>query len=270
VAGVVTRRRDVPAPLAQRLGSLGVPADTVAELVEAPAIIGSTGVVIYGSYGRGDQTPDSDVDVLVVAERPGGSAQIGIANVSIYTLEQLVSARESLFGMHLARDGQVILDTDGAVASALEQMGQPDPETLFTRIRHLGAVLDGDPADHLAGRIRVARYLLRTAVYVQAIADGEPCFSVPELAARAGEPQLVAVLSSVSEMAPPLTLDTFGELMERLRRVVGPLAVDPHGGLRNLIVGEWLEDRQRATLGALILAPEADGLDYTALAKVVL
>lgn len=256
--------------LASRLGEQHVPPATIAALVASRAVTSAIGVVLYGSYARGDHESSSDVDLLVVADRPGGSRKLGVANVATYTPNQLASARGSLFGMHLARDGRVLHDTDHLVAGLLSSMGEPDPAVLFERIRHLAAVLDGEPTDHLGGRIRVARYLLRTAVYVAALADGEPCFSVRELAERANEPGLVRILATDVEAAPVPTPEVLDDLLARLGDIVGPVASDPHGGLRNLIVAEWFDDPARATLGVLVLAGDQDELDYTALAKVIL
>jgi hypothetical protein len=258
------------ASLAARLSEHHVPPATAAALVANETVTGAIGIVLYGSYARGDHESSSDVDLLVVADRPGGSRKLGIANVATYTLAQLASAPGSLFGMHLARDGRVLHDTDHLVAGLLSSMGEPGPAVLFDRIRHLGAVLDGDPSEHLGGRIRVARYLLRTAVYVVALAEGEPCFSVRELAERAGEPGLVRILAANVATAPAPTPEVLDDLLARLGNIVGPVASDPHGGLRNLIVAEWFDDPARASLGVLVLAGEQNELDYTALAKVVL
>lgn len=256
--------------LGARLTEHDVPQATVAALLADGAVNSAIGIVLYGSFARGDHDSSSDVDLLVVADRPGGSRKLGIANVATYTPAQLASARGSLFGMHLARDGRVLHDTDNLVAGLLSSMGEPDPAVLFERIRHLGAVLDGDPLDHLGGRIRVARYLLRTAVYVAALADGQPCFSVRELAERADEPGLVRILASDVETAPLPTPEVLDDLLARLNAIVGSVASDPHGGLRNLIVSEWFEDPARASLGVLVLAGDQNELDYTALAKVIL
>ena len=47
-----------------------------------------------------------------------------------------------------------------------------------------------------SGLLRQARYLLRSCLYAQAIADGDPCFSVRELAVRRGDPNLARLLAS--------------------------------------------------------------------------
>jgi len=256
--------------LAERLRAHGVPHETTAALLADESVANALGVVLYGSYARGDHTSASDVDVLAVADRPVGSRKLGLANVATYTPEQLQSAQGSLFGMHLARDGQVLHDPEHVVGGILSSMGEPDPAVLFERIRHLSAVLDDDASVYLGGKVRVARYLLRTAVYVAALADGEPCFSVRELAERADEPELARVLSAHPESAPPPAPEVLADLLDRLRATVGRLATDLHGGLRNLIVAEWFEDPARATLGVLVIVGEQDDLDYTALAKVIL
>jgi predicted nucleotidyltransferase len=256
--------------LAALLSEHHVPSATLEMLLASGAVSNAIGIVLFGSYARGDHESNSDVDLLVVADWPSGSRKVGIANVATYTPAQLESARGSLFGMHLARDGRVLHDTDHLVARLLSSMGEPDPLELFERIRHLAAVLDGEPSDHIGGKIRVARYLLRTAVYVAALADGEPCFSVRELAERVGEPGLVRVLASDVDTAPAPSPEVFDDLQERLSKIIGTVTSNPHGGLRNLIVAEWFDDPARASLGVLVLVGDQDELDYTALAKVIL
>jgi hypothetical protein len=173
--------------------------------------------------------------------------------------------------MHLARDAVVLDDLDGVIRADLAEMGQPDPAVLFERIRHFAAVLDDRPVEaHLFGRVRAARYLLRTAIYVAALADGRPCFSVRELADRAGDPGLAVVLASNPKVAPPASSSTLADLVRRLNDVVGDLETNQHVSLQNLVVAEWFEDRMRASLGALAAAgPDVD-FDYAAIAKVLL
>lgn len=256
---------DVPAILER----LGVPAQAAVELTGLlPA--DALGLLLYGSYARGDQELASDVDLLVLAAGPAGTRRTKAVSASTYTRAQLASAAGTLFGMHLARDGVVIFDTDAQLQALLDDMGQPDPEVLCQRIRHLAAVLEDRSDEHLLGRVRVARYLLRTAVYVAALADGEPCFSVRELAERARDPALVTILSSNPGVAPAPSPTILSELTGRLRAVVGPLAGNDYGSLPNLVVSEWFEDHTRATLGALSLADEHPEFDYAALAKVLL
>lgn len=261
---------DVAARVADELRRYGAPEATIDLVSESTVLDGAVGVVLYGSYGRGDFSDASDVDLLVVADRPRGSTQVGVASVSVYTADQLAGVSGTLFGMHLARDGKVLHDVGGSVSALLDSMTDPDPALMFGRIRHLGAVLDGDPSNHLGGRTKVVRYLLRTAVYVAALAAGEPCFSVSELARRAGEPELEQLLASRFDLTYVPSVEEFADLLGRLIGVVGPLDGNPHSDLRNLVVAEWWEDRDLATLGVLALSGSAEALDYTALAKVIL
>ncbi len=251
------------------LTRLGVPPTAASDAVELMPD-GVLGVLLYGSHARGDHGPDSDVDLLVLAEYPAGTRLGRVASVSVYTPVQLATASGTLFGMHLARDGVVIQDSDGLLHDLLVEMGEPDVPTLFERIRHLGAVLEDEVGAHLVGRVRVARYLLRTAVYLEALAEGEACFSVRELARRAADADLVSVLSSNPQVAPAPTAATFEDLNDRLIEVLGALSHNPHGSLVNLVVAEWWEDRDRATLAALALADENSEFDYAALSKVLL
>lgn len=259
----------VPEHVRSELERRGVPessATAAATLLPTDVL----GLILYGSYARGDYEPESDVDLLAVATTPGGTRRRNAVSVSVYTPEQLASAAGTLFGMHLRRDGVVIFDDNGRLEELLGAMGEPAPGLLFARIRHLAAVLDDRPNEHLVGRVRLARYLLRTAVYVAALAEGEPCFSVRELAARGGDPALVNVLASNADLAPAPSAASLDDLMDRLRAVLGNLACNEYGSLQNLVVSEWEENPERATLGALALAGDDPQFDYSALAKVLL
>jgi len=231
---------------------------------------GLTGLLLYGSLARGDNTESSDVDLLALVTLPTGSRHTERVSVSAYTFDQLSSASGTLFGMHLARDGVVVTDAEGRLSELLAGMGAPDPGHVFGRIRHLAAVLDDEPELHLPGRVRVARYLLRTAIYVTALASGEPCFSVRELALRLGQPELVELLSSNLRVAPRPTQMVLQDLLERLDQEVNGLERNRHGSTQNLVVAEWYEDRELAALGALALAKDDTPYDYSALPKVLL
>jgi Nucleotidyltransferase domain. len=254
------------------LEALSVPAEEIASalrLMPNRAI----GVLVYGSRARNDFTPASDLDLLALFASPRGSRSDGNARLSYYTPEQLATAIGTLFGMHLARDGIILHDTGGVLASCLASMGAPDPEELSTRIRRYSAVLDTSNNDlqrYLGGLTRVARYLLRTAIYAQAIAAGRPCFSVRELAERLAQPELVALLSADPAVHGSPSSDTFLDLRARLASTVGPLVSNPYGSIAALIVSEWDSDRERATLATLATASDAATFDYSELPKVLL
>jgi predicted nucleotidyltransferase len=253
------RNRSIPLATAEDAASL-LPDSAVA-------------VLLYGSYARGDYAHDSDIDLLVLRKNPLGTAIKDRISLSFYTPDQMASAKGTLFGMHLARDGILLHDSDSYLRRLLDLMGQPVPEKVFSRIRHLAAVLDtleDERARYLSGLIRIARYLLRTAIYVSAIEQGQPCFSVRELATRFNDPDLVPLLSSRADPTATISEDDLSQLVLRLGAIVGPFASNTHGSLRGLIVAEWFEDPDRATFGALILPRGEGAFDYAALQKVLL
>jgi hypothetical protein len=170
---------------------------------------GAVGIVLYGSFARGDEGPASDVDLVVVTAHRVHPPADGVLNFNSYSPDELVSASGSLFAYHLHRDGVSLHGAD-AVKELLRGAVVPDAPTLLMRIQRLGAVLRVRPenvVEHLPSLVRVAKYLLRSAMYAQAIQAGEPSFSVGELAARASEPRLAQLLSSHSNVAPEPTTE---------------------------------------------------------------
>ncbi len=230
----------------------------------------STGLLLYGSYARGDSISDSDVDLLALVPYMTSGQSSGLASLSCYTAEQLRSARGTLFGAHLARDGRIIWDPSGQLKAALATMGSVDTVRLFSRIRHLAQVLDAsehDLATSLPGLLREAKYLLRSALYGIAIQAGHPCFSVRELAGRHGDDRLETLLASRNTAEG--TREDFRDLTERLSRAIGELPKNPHGSLDALIVNCWESDRDLATVGVMARGrPSAD--PYEEFEKVLL
>lgn len=152
-------------------------------------------------------------------------------------------------------------------------MATPGADQLFSRVRRFATLLlcmKDEEDGYIEGLIRLARYLLRTAIYAKAIADGKPCFSVRELATRFGQPELVTLLASdrasQDEPTPPLRAN----LVARLRAVVGEIAPNKYGSIRALVVAEWESDRERATLGTLVLTRRDEPFDYAEIPKVLL
>ncbi len=160
--------------LAARLSELGIEADVSSQVVAlVPA--NSIGVLLYGSRARGDHTPESDIDVLTLVSHSAGSKSAGRVNMSYYTRAQLHSSSGTLFGMHLRRDGRVLADTDAELAAILDALGGPNPQVLIQRVHHFSTLLlvtEDEQRRYLTRLVRLGRYLLRSAIYARAIAEG--------------------------------------------------------------------------------------------------
>ncbi|WIX92466.1 hypothetical protein [Amycolatopsis sp. DG1A-15b] len=130
-------------------------------------------------------------------------------------------------------------------------------------------VTDGDRSTYLPGLVQVARYLLRTATYALALRDGDPCFSVEELAVRFGQPELASLLSSHSGVYPEPTFEVLADLSGRLSSAVGSLPRNRHRSLRALIVATSVSDPDVSHLATFALGNDA-ALPYTEIPKVVL
>ncbi len=235
--------------LLESLARLAVP-DELARCVPAMPI-DSSGLLLYGSWARGDAVVGSDLDLLVIVEQPRPSIYPGDVSVSYYTIAQVESGRGTLFGAHLKRDAKVLWDPTGELGVVLSRMGEVevDTERLFSRARNMSRIL-GCPAmdlpKYLPGLLREARYLLRSCMYARAIAEGSPCFSVREIAQRNADPPLASLLASRQTTEP--SGEELNECISRLEIILGPLPLNPHGSLEALVVngfhGTWHHGRR--------------------------
>jgi hypothetical protein len=259
-------------PVAQRLEALGVPVRLVSDL-QAKLAGTCRALLLYGSWARGDADEHSDLDVLAVDYSGAVPRQGGDVSLSFYSENELRDSTGTLFGHHLSRDGVILYDREGVLASVLPAIRPPGPGTVQARIRSLSAVLDvpdQDTTTYMDGLTKVARYLLRSALYAQALDSGAPCYSVREIAQRRAEPELEAILSSHGDKRPPATRAVLRDLTARLTDAVGGLAANPFGSLHDLIEGAWDENRELSNFAVLCLPADDDELPYDELPKVVL
>jgi hypothetical protein len=234
------------------------------------------GLLLYGSRARGDFLDHSDFDVLRLAPGDFRTFKVGRLSVSTYTAAQLASASGTLFGTHLLRDGRILYDPSGELTDALHRIEPAAPQMLLDTVHRYSLILDlpaSERADHLPGLVRLARYLLRTAVYAKAMQQGRPCFSVRELADRFADPALTMLLASDPAVLPPPTNALLDELTARLVATAGSLPHNSFGSLAATATGMWDVDRNLAALAVRAGSEDdaaADSLDYSDLPKVLL
>jgi Nucleotidyltransferase domain len=229
------------------------------------------GLLVYGSQARGDAVPDSDLDLLALVPAPRPSTYSGDVNVSYYTLEQLSTGTGTLFGAHLRRDAKIVWDTHGDLTRAVEEMGDVDTERLLARAWSMCELFTNPERDlpkYLLGLLREARYLLRSCLYAQAIAEGDPCFSVRELAVRHGDPHLARLLASRQPGEPKG--EDLEECLSRLRGIIGVFPRSKHGSLEATIVNEWGRSSDILSMAFMALGVTGNGSDYAEVEKILL
>ena len=231
------------------------------------------GLLLYGSWARGDAGEHSDLDTLVLNLRGNRPAPEGHVSVADYDEVELRAASGTLFGYHLVRDGLILVERSGCLSRILATIEPPAPGAVTERVRSLTPVLDvstDDREKYISGLTKVARYLLRSALYAEALDHGEPCFSVREIAQRKNDAQLAAVLSSHELIRPAADSTVFNHLCDNLGKVVGPLLPNSYGDLHGLIEGAWADNQELSNFATLALSDGKDELPYDELPKVTL
>lgn len=200
------------------------------------------------------------------------STHCGDVHVSYYTREQLATGIGTLFGAHLKRDGKVLWDRSGSLATALEGMGSVETGRVLARSRTMSQLFTtptNDLPKYLPGLLREARYLLRSCLYARAIADGAPCFSVRELAVRHNDPELAQLLASRHHSAPSQT--DYLNCLARLEQVIGPFPRSIYGSLEATIVNNWGRGGDVLSMAFMALGTSAgDFDDYAEVEKILL
>jgi predicted nucleotidyltransferase len=141
--------------------------------------------MLFGSYARGDENPESDIDVLQIVRKPTPARKVGNIVVSCYTIGQLINLAKqgSLFVLHLRTEGVILYDPKRTLRSALDCYVAPITyEKQLSTISVAAAVLlldlDSLIEKQASGIVSLGIYLLRTLIYVRCIEKGTPAFSL--------------------------------------------------------------------------------------------
>ncbi|MCS4532152.1 nucleotidyltransferase domain-containing protein [Corynebacterium sp. ES2730-CONJ] len=227
--------------------------------------------LIYGSRARGDYLLDSDLDVLVLSQKDRSAISENNVNISFYTAEVLLSEVSSLFCSHLKHDGIVIRDPDGALGSVLNLLQRCDADLLLSRIRRFSFVfscLENDLPEHLQSLNRTARYFLRSALYAQAIIDGNECYSVRELADFYDKPELKNLLSS--ETGKNASKEILLEYVRMLQEYITEFPANEDGSLNAFIINNFGSLAEEYDVALFAITNSIDRKDYAGVRKIIL
>lgn len=182
-------------------------------------------LMVYGSQARGSADPGSDVDVLAVVDAAAGSYSVGRVAITAYTPAHLHSMAQhsSLFVLHLKTEGVVLEDSAGILARALAAyVPIQDYEAHRQQIRAAASALNVHAnlfATHGQALAKLALYLLRTAMYLNAAETGRPDFDVQLAAANSGQDEVLRACAL--KRAAQFTAADLNLLGRAVNRVLG-------------------------------------------------
>ncbi|MEK6410406.1 MAG: nucleotidyltransferase domain-containing protein [Acidobacteriota bacterium] len=222
----------------------------------------SVGVMLYGSYARGDQLPGSDIDVVQLVKRFRPSYQKGKLSASVYTYAHLrkLSEKGSLFILHLLKEGQIVVDPQGDLKAILEAYrAPPSYDSLRLNLRAAASILDVDASVFLtnpSGFSRLALYLLRTEAYTRCVEVGHPTFSMAAVAQRLQDSRITECFQLRAQRSAEY--EYFCKARNLMEEYLGCQVTNPYGTIEAFSVNMSVKCPFASVLALRIIRGEVD------------
>jgi predicted nucleotidyltransferase len=232
----------------------------------------TTSVMLFGSFARGDASPESDVDVLELGRRTLQMYTVGRFNVYQYSTTHLqrLSEAGSLFALHLKLEGRIIRDLSSDLHRCLETYRTPSSYDSHRLIaRGTANLLDIDrQAYGKSWRLYndLALFVLRTALYIKLAEAGEPTFSLKRIAIRLQEPDVGSALTLKHASIPNFEL--FSSCVRLISRTLATQIHNPFGSIEALVTNEGLENPSLFAFGLRLLGVTKPSIAYDLLSFV--
>lgn len=197
----------------------------------------TSSLILYGSRARGDETPTSDIDLLLAEDGDGVAIPKTMLGISLHRYSKRWLIREanlgSLFAYHVGREGVALHDEDGFLDTLLKAFKRKPDYTAERRVASLilRLLIEDDWKTNLEARRRFF-WAVRTILISVTADQGEPVFASKLLELRSGMPGLASLVER-RDTASFLECSVFGRsLIERFPTVGEILAGEP---LRTLL-----------------------------------
>jgi hypothetical protein len=250
----------------RNLGTASRVNDTVAQAVFAAIASPATPLMVFGSVARGDGSAVSDVDVLEISRRPSRSYKVGRVHVYPYDETQLrrMAAAGSLFVLHLRREGKIVRDPDGVLASCIAAYRPPVSYEAYRKVlRATARLLDADARAYVSrwkDYNDLAIFVLRTALYIQFAESDEPLFSLSEIAKRLDLLEMSTALGLKNAKEPDFAVFSMAKILAA--RFLGADIHNPFGTVEALVTNEGLENPPLLAFGLRLLGNPSPALGY--------
>jgi predicted nucleotidyltransferase len=210
-------------------------------------------LLLFGSHARGDAAEDSDIDVLLVVEHHRPSFRKEPISFSCYTCGELLRmGREgSLFTFHLLLEGVFLSGSKKLWDELQDSFRVPNLERAREDVRLASDFLDVGYSSFNTRPVaycQLARHLLRTWLYAEAVARGCRSFAMETVAELLCKQEEATLTRSNS-----VNFEQFLQTRSALERCLGGVVVNEYLTAEALIVNLWGRSRNAVALGLRLL-----------------